>query len=280
VLKTTVDKAPAKSLPEHRPARIILLRELKVDSPVRRLSAITKLLALGGISVTLSYFPTWGAIGMVLALLLATALIARIPWGAWPRPPAWFWITLVVFGALASSAGGSPYIHIGGVALGLGALFSYLRFVLVGTLLLLAAAMLGWTTPLAEIAPAVSRLLAPLRLVRVPVDELGVAVALAVRGLPLLVGEVRTLVAVRRLRPVKPRPDLSLPERWLEELVDLLVAALAVSIRRAGELAEAISARGGTGLITADKRKLRWSDGLVLAFVAGFCYTATLLPGS
>jgi energy-coupling factor transporter transmembrane protein EcfT len=280
MLRTTVDKAPAKDPPEHRPPRIILLRELKVDSPVRRLSAETKLLALGGISVTLSYFPTWGAIGLVLALLLATALIARIPWGAWPRPPLWFWITLVIFGALASSAGGSPYIHIGETALGLGSLFSYLRFVLVGTLLLLAAAMLGWTTPLAEIAPAVSRLLAPLRLVRVPVDELGVAVALAVRGLPLLVGEIRTLVAVRRLRPTKPRPDLSLPERWLEELVDLLVAALAVSVRRAGELAEAISARGGTGLITADRRKFRWSDGLVLAFVACFCYAATLLPGS
>ena len=81
----------------------------------------------------------------------------------------WFWIVLVVTGALASVAGGSPHVTIGSVVLGLGSLDSYCRFVLIGVLLLLAAAVMGWTTPLGDIAPAVSRLLAPLRLVRVPV---------------------------------------------------------------------------------------------------------------
>lgn len=280
MLKTSSRRAPDEQPPEHRPARITLLREIKVDSPVHRLWAGTKLLALAGMSVTLSYFPTWGALGVVIALLLATVLLARIPAGAWPRIPAWFWATIVLFGALSSSAGGSPHVHLGGVVLGLGALDSYCRFVLVGMVLLLSAAVMGWTTPLADIAPAISRLLAPLRVIRVPVDEAAVAVALAVRGLPLLVSEVRTLVAVRRLRPRKERPELSLPERWLDELVDVLVAALAVALRRAGELSEAITARGGTGLITAENRKPRWSDGVAALVVAGVCYAATLLPGS
>ena len=265
---------------EHRPARLTLLREIKVDSPVHRLWAGTKLLAVAALSITLSYFPSWGSIGLVVALLLATAAMAHIPRGAWPRPPRWFWIVLGVSGGLASMAGHSPHVTVAGVTLGFGGLDAYCRFVGVSVALLLAAALVGWTTPLGEIAPAVSRLLGPLRWIRVPVDEAAVAVALCVRSLPLLVDEMRTLVAARRLRPAPPRPGRSTLQQLLDEPVDLLVAALAVSMRRAGELAEAITARGGTGLIAARTRRPGWLDGLALVVVAGACVVATQLPGA
>jgi energy-coupling factor transport system permease protein len=265
---------------EHRPPHITLLREIKIDSPIHRLWAGTKLLAVAGLSVTLSYFPSWGCLGLTVALLLTVILLARIPGGAWPRPPAWFWFTLLITGGLASLAGGSPYLTIGGVTLGFGALDAYCRFVGVGVVLILGAAVVGWTTPLGEIAPAVSRLLAPFRLIRVPVDELAAAVALCVRSLPLMVDEIRTLVAARRLRPAPPRPGRTTIERWLDELVDLLTAALAVSVRRSAELAEAITARGGIGLIAARTRRPGRSDVVALVIVAGLCYLATLFPGA
>jgi energy-coupling factor transport system permease protein len=263
---------------ERRPAQITLLREIQVDSPVHRLWAGTKLVAVAALSFTLSYFPSWGSIGLVVALLAVTAWLARIPRGAWPRPPRWFWIALLISGGLASSAGHSPYVTIGGLEIGLGGIDAYARFVSVSIALLVAAALVGWTTPLGEIAPAVSKLLAPLRLLRVPVDEAAVAVALTVRSLPLLVDELRTLVAARRLRPAPPRPGRSTIQQWLDEPVDLMVAALAVSMRRAGELAEAISARGGTGLIAARARRPRWADLVAVAVVGGACAAATMLP--
>ncbi len=270
--------AGVASAAERRGARVTLLREIKVDSPVHRMWAGTKLIAVAALSVTVSYFPSWGSLGLVTCLIAGTALVARVPRGAWPRPPLWFWVVVVVSGALASVAGGSPHLTVGGVVLGLGALDAYIRFLGVGVLLLLAAALVGWTTPLGEIAPAVARLLWPLRLVRVPVDEMAVAVALSVRGLPLLVGEMRTLVAARRLRPPPPRPGRSTWRRWVEELVDLLVAALAVSIRRAGELAEAITARGGTGLIAARTRRPGWRDVVAILVVGAVCAGAVMAP--
>jgi energy-coupling factor transport system permease protein len=264
---------------DRRPPRVILLREIKGDSPIHRLWAGTKLVSVAGLSVVLSYYPSWGALGLVTALLLTAGLLARIPSGALPRPPRWFWMTIVVTGALASIAGGSPHVTVAGARLGLGGIDAYCRFVAVGIVLLLAAAMVGWTTPLGEIAPAVARLMAPLRLVRVPVDEASVAVALCVRSLPLLVGEMRVLIAARRLRPApKTRPGRSQLERWMEELIDLLVAALAVSVRRAGELAEAITARGGTGLIAARTRSPKLADGAAIALVVSVCVGAALLP--
>jgi energy-coupling factor transport system permease protein len=265
---------------QHRPARITLLREIKTDSPVHRLWAGTKLLAVAAVSITLSYFPSWASIGLIAALLAATAALARIPRGAWPRPPTWFWIALLVSGGLASLAGRSPHLTVAGTVLGFGGLDAYCRFVAVGVALLVAAALVGWTTPLGEIAPAVSKLLAPLRLVRVPVDEAAVAVALSVRSLPLLVDELRTLIAARRLRPAPPRrPGHGALQHWLDELVDLLVAALAVSMRRAGELAEAITARGGTGLVAARTRRPRPADGVALFVVALCCAGAAIVSG-
>ena len=269
---------PDRTDEPYRPPQINLLREVKVDSPIHRLWAGTKILVVAGLSVTLAYFPTWGAIGITSALLLATILLGRIPAGAWPRPPKWFWIAVVVTGALASGAGGSPHLHVAGVKLGFGGLDAFGKFLMVGVLLLLSAMVLGWTTPLGEIAPAISRLFSPLQVIRVPVDEGAIAVALCVRSLPLLVGEIRTLIAARRLRP-KPelagRGDI---ERWLDEFIDLMVAAMAVSVRRAGELAEAITARGGTGRIAAGTAGPGPIDGLAMLLVAGLCYAATTFP--
>jgi energy-coupling factor transport system permease protein len=275
----TASHTPYTRDSERRPPRIILLREIPGDTPIHRLWAGTKLVSVAGLSVVLSYYPSWGSIGLATCLLLTAWLIARIPTGALPRPPMWFWIVLVVTGALASVSGGAPHVHIAGTALGLGGLLAYMRFVLIGIILLLAAAMVGWTTSLGEIAPAVARLMAPLRLVRFPVDEFAVAVALCVRSLPLLVGELRVLLAARKLRPPRaPKEGRPMLERWLDELIDVLVAALAVSVRRAGELSEAITARGGTGLIAARTVKPGKRDLVAILLVAAVCAGAALLP--
>lgn len=275
----TATGGPAAQETPYRPPQVNLLREVKVDSPVHRLWAGTKLLAVLGLSICLSYFPTWGCIGVMTVLLGGTILLARIPSGALPRLPRWFWWTLLVTGGLAGIAGGSPHVHLGRVVLGLGGLDAYGRFMAVGILLLLAAALVGWTTSLGDIAPALARLMWPLRLLRVPVDEAATAVALCVRSLPLLIGEMRTLIAARRLRPAPERPGRGDVERWLDEVVDLMVAAMAVSVRRAGELAEAITARGGTGTIAARRRGPGRADAVALLLTAGVCAVSTLFPG-
>lgn len=263
----------------YRPPQLNFLREVKVESPVHRLWAGSKILAVTGASVTLSYSPTWGALAVMTALLVGSTLIARIPLGAWPRLPGWFWVVIAVTGAAAAAAGGSPHLSIVGADLGLGGIDAYLKFVGVGVVLLLAAAVLGWTTPLGEIAPAVGRLLWPLRLFRVPVDEIAATIALSARSLPMIVEEVRTLVAARRLRPAQIAQRSFEIEHWLDGIVDVLVAALSVAVRRSGELAEAITARGGAAVIAAKGHKPSWNDALALSVVAGSCYAATLFPG-
>jgi energy-coupling factor transport system permease protein len=248
-----------------------------VDSPVHRLWAGTKLLAVAGVSFTLSWTPSWGAAAVFSALLVLAARLARVPWSAVPRPPRWFWIGLGTGAFLTFLSGGSPYVTIGNTRIGLGGIDSFALFGVISALLVGAGAMVGWTTPLGEIAPALARLGKPFRRMRLPVDEWAVAVALCVRSLPLLVGELRTLIAARRLRPT-PAADWRRPRTWLVEAVELLSAALAAALRRSNELAEALTARGGVAVPPQTGPSPRTTDAIVIAVVALICAAVWLMP--
>jgi energy-coupling factor transport system permease protein len=226
---------------------------------------------------------------------LVAAGVARIPLRALPRPPAWFWGSLVVGALIAIAAGGSPELAIGSTHVGLGGLATFGRAVVLALVLLASTLIVGWTTPLADIAPAVSRLGAPLRRWRVPVDELALCVALCIRCLPLLADEMRTLIAARRLRarhhgipvsreqPVEGkaldtvRRPSSLVQGRLTELAGLVGAALAVSLRRAGELGEAITVRGGTSVGVGHRAGPSSRDAVAALIVAATCAAVSVV---
>ena len=245
-----------------------VLREVPRDSPVHRLWAGTKLVAVAALGLTLSFVTSWAAIGIVSAVLVLTAVLARVPVGALPRLRPWFWLLLVATGLLSVPAGGSPELPLGGVTVGLGAVLVYLRFTALAGVLLVAALLVGATTALGDVAPAVARLVAPLRWVRAPVDEWAVTTALCVRAFPLLAEDLRVLGAARRLRR---RPGRRTYAEVNEEAVDLAVSAMAVTMRRAGELGEAITARGGTGRLVADAGRPGLRDLVALVVVAAVC---------
>ena len=247
----------------HRRQRELhLFRVVPGDTPVHRLWAGTKLIGLLAIAVALSIQPGWPSVGVAAALLATGIAVARIPRGAAPRLPRWFLIGLAIGATLALLAGGSPVVHVGSIRIGLGALGEWARATSLAAVLLLSAALVSWTTPLASVAPALRRLGAPFARLRLPVEEWSVSLALAIRCLPLLVDETRTLVAARRLRPRTRR-------RRDREALDLLAAELVVALRRAGELGAAIAARGGLGAIADDAKRPGWRDAVALVVIAG-----------
>src|SRR5205807_8452451 len=117
-------------------------------------------------------------------------LAARLPRGVLGHPPPWIWLGLGVGAVLAFLAFGKPNVHIAGATVGLGGLLEFLRFASIGLVLVALSALVGWTTRLADIAQAVDRLAAPARAVRLPVDEVVLAIGLSVRCLPLITSDV------------------------------------------------------------------------------------------
>lgn len=256
---------------------VVFLREVAGNSPVHRLWAGTKLLAVAGISVTLSFLPSWPSIAVAASLLLVTGMVARIPLGALPRFPRLFWLFMVLGAFLGLLAARPPYVAVAGIRIGLGALDLYARFGAVAVVLIGSSMMIGWTTPMGEIAPAMARLGWPLRKLRVPVDEWAAAVALCLRSLPLLIDELRILGAARRLRPRPHFGAESSGVQVVDELVDLVTAGLAVAMRRAGELGEAITARGGSTVLRSRAPAPGRSDIVALLVTAVVCAAAIAL---
>ncbi|MCW2652965.1 MAG: energy-coupling factor transport system permease protein [Mycobacterium sp.] len=254
---------------------VVLLRPIPGDSTIHRLWAGTKLTVVFGISVLLTFYPGWVPIGAVAALVLTATWMAHIPRGALPSVPRWMWI-LLAFGAFtAALSGGSPVWHVGSVDVGFGGLLSFLRITALSVVLLGLGAMVSWTTNVAEIAPAVATLGRPLRWVRIPVDEWAVALALALRAFPMLIDEFRVLYASRRLRPRQvPTSRRARRRRWATEVIDMLTAAITVALRRADEMGDAITARGGTGQISAAPSRPKWADWVTLLIVIAVCGAA------
>lgn len=271
--------APHDERPSRRTARpVVLLRPVPGTSTVHDLWAGTKLLAVGGISILLTFYPGWITIGLVAVLVLATARIARIPRGALPNVPRWLWMLLVLGGVSAALAGGSPHIDVAGMSVGLGGLLNFLRVTALSIVLLGLGAMVSWTTNVAEIAPAVATLGRPLRLLRVPVDEWAVTLALALRAFPMLIEEFRVLYAARQLRPKRVASTRrQRRKRQALELLDLITAALTVTLRRADEMGDAITARGGIGQISALPSRPKSADWIALSIIVAMSAAAIAL---
>ncbi|GGK58271.1 energy-coupling factor transporter transmembrane protein EcfT [Nocardia camponoti] len=234
---------------------MVLLREVPVDSPIHRLWAGTKMIAAFALSLLLMFFPGWWVLGLVTAFLAVVWLIGRIPLGALPRLPLAFW-ALVVVGALIN------------VPVGLKAVLGYTQIFVFGLVLVVASLVIALTTPMGEIAPALATLGKPLRKLGLPVEEWAVVVALTLRGLPLLLDEIRVLRAARKLRPKGTFAQRAADNNGL---IDILTACMAVASRRAGELGEAITARGGTGMLTAHPSRPSGRDAVALLVVAAVC---------
>ncbi|WP_132993397.1 energy-coupling factor transporter transmembrane component T family protein [Gordonia zhaorongruii] len=237
--------------------QIPMLRQIPGDSPVHRLWAGTKLVIVFVLGLMTWILPSWPALGFVAVCLIAFAVIAGIPVGALPRPPWWFWALISVSVVWSWIARGND-----------GGLLA-LRAVLLGLIVLAMSVLVIWTTPVAELAPAVAVLMAPLRLLRFPVDEWAVTIALSLRGLPMLIEEMRLLWAAHKLRP-KSGGDSGHPSAELG-ILDIIVAAMSSAMRRSAEMAEAITARGGTGRLTAYPSRPGRIDVIVLTVFLILC---------
>ncbi len=258
--------------------QVVLLRPVPGQTVIHDLWAGSKLLIVAGIGVLLTFYPGWVPIGAVAVLVGAAAALARIPRGVLPSAPRWLWFLLALGGLTATFAGGSPVIALGSVDIGLGGLLNFLRITALSIVLLGLGAMVSWTTNVAEIAPAVATLGRPLRPLRVPVDDWAVTLSLALRAFPMLIDEFRVLYAARQLRP----KDVDVTRRarrhrWAAEVVDLMAAAVTVALRRADEMGDAITARGGAGQISAAPTRPERRDWVAFAVVVAVCGAALAL---
>jgi energy-coupling factor transport system permease protein len=83
------------------------------------------------------------------------------------------------------------------------------------------------------------------------------------------------LNAARQLRPKRvPQSRKARRHRHALELIDLMAAAIHTTLRRADEMGDAITARGGTGQISAAESRPKLADWVALSIVSAVCVAA------
>jgi energy-coupling factor transport system permease protein len=234
-----------------------MFSRLPGDSPLQRIWVGTKLASLAMLTVAVLFNPAWTQVVSVAAVTAIAVLAARVPRSAVPRLPMWYWIPLLVGLGLAFVGHGARH---------------YLNLIALTVLFTVMSALVVWTTSMHDLAPALGRLGRPLARLGLPVAEWAAVTALAVRCLPLLLQEFRTLLAARRQRRLDRRAN-----ELLGSLVDVLTAAMVVTIRRASDLGAAVTARGGDPSPNHDGPRPGRGDAVTLLIVTVACVLPAVL---
>ena len=240
---------------------VVLLRPIPGTSVIHELWAGTKIIVVFAISLLLAFYPGWVPIALWPLLLVLTAKLARIPRGVLPSIPRWLWILLLLGGVTATLGGGEPVLHLWSQDVEVGGLLKFLRFTA------LSIVLLGWGPwcrgpPTSPTSPRPSPRWA---------GRCGRCASRSTTGR----WRWRWRCAPSRCcstssgcstppggcGPGQCCPTAGRAAAWLIEMVDLLAAGVTVALRRADEMGDAITARGGTGQISAAPSRPRAPTG-------------------
>lgn len=250
-------------------------RSIPIDSPVHRLSAEAKVIAGIVISIGLVFNTEWSHVGVAALLVVAAFKGANLPLSILPRVP--FIVRFALLGGLMGSVFSDEAPKFG--AISIGGISDYARLIAIGFIMILWVGILSWTTGLTAVGFALRRLIQPLRWIKVPVDEIGSVIALAVRSLPLVADEIDVVNESVTSRP--PPADLSgKPLREAFSFIgDTATAVVIGSHRRARDLAMAMVSRGATSAPIPPRGALGRRDFVIIFGAFVLCFAAFLVPG-
>ena len=267
--------APPSSPRRRNPVRTVM-RTLPGTSPAHRLWAGTKIGALLAVAVVPVVNPSWPALGAAALVLAAWAVAGRVPRGAWPRLPAWLllWVGSAGLAALSSEP---PLVTVLGFTISLGALSQAALFLGITLVSVVGATILVWTTPVSAIPPLLQRLTGLGGRVRLPLARWSAAIALGLRMAPMLLDESRTILHLLGQRRRSTPGGRESSRKRLGRFTHGVSIACATAARRAVETGEAVTARGGIGVIAGPDRQPGLPDALAALLVTGILTAGSLL---
>lgn len=237
------------------------------SSIVHRLDARAKILVTVAYTVMLFAISTW--FGLLVAGVLAAAAVrvSTIPWRLALRglkPVAW----LLAFTLIANGLRWRPDeallflgpLGVDGEGLRTGAFFAARILLLV-----MGTSLVTLTSSPVALTDALSLLMAPLRRVRVPVDDIAMMLSIALRFMPTTAEEAERIVVAQTARGARfDRGGVVARARaWVPVLVPLFVNLF----RRADDLAVAMESRcyRGEGRTRLREPKMNGADWAILS---------------
>ncbi len=247
-----------------------------VNSPVHRADARAKFIIMILYIVTVIFASSFMQMAVIALLLLTVILMSRIP----PlkvlsalKAIIVLAIATFIFTVLLNKGEGaeneSLYLEFGpfcicGTGLLTGA-FIICRIVL----LIIGPTMITLTTTPVDMADAIEFLLAPLKLIKVPVHAFGMIMSIALRMIPTLFEETQRVMNAQKARGACF--DHGNVFKRIGALVPVLIPLFISALKRSADLSDAMESRcynGGKGKTRMKVLKFRVSDILSMLFSA------------
>ena len=153
------------------------------------------------------------------------------------------------------------------------AMYIFLRILL----MIFLTSLLTLSTMTTDINNAISWLLAPLKIFKIPVEVFSMLISLTLRFIPTLILEANKIMAAQASRGLDFN-EAKLSKK-VKQIIALLIPLFVISFKTADELSNAMEARGyviGAPRTQLDELKFRWVDLVALIVVIGF-YVGVIL---
>ena len=216
-------------------------------SPVHRLDARVKLALVVAYVAVLFGADSWWGLVAALAAAVAAVAISGVPVRLalrGLRPVVWLLVFTLAANALRLDAP-DPLVSIGRLGLDAQGLQNGLYFAARIIALVLGTSILTLTTSPIALTDALTRIMAPLRHLRVPVDDIAMMFSIALRFIPTTAEEAEKIVVAQTARGAVF--DEGGPVRRARAWVPVLVPLFVNLFRRADDLALAMESRCYTG---------------------------------
>ncbi|MBF8970900.1 energy-coupling factor transporter transmembrane protein EcfT [Streptococcus sp. NLN76] len=257
--------------------KLILGRYIPGSSFIHRLDPRAKLLGMFAFVLMIFWannFVTNVLVLLVTAcLLLLSGLPLKVYWDG--LKPMWFLIIFTISFQLFTLNSGAPLLQWGWLTITdkglIQAAIIFIRFL---TIVLWSTVLTLTTMPL-TLARAIESLLKPLKVVRFPVQEVGLMLSMSLRFIPTLMDDTVKVMNAQRARGVDFGEGNLLEKA--KSFIPILIPLFASSFKRADALATAMEARGyQVGADRTSYRKLTWKSADSLSIFLLFCLALAL----
>jgi energy-coupling factor transport system permease protein len=234
------------------------------DSALHRLDPAAKIGIVAAFTVALFTVNGFAGLAAVACIVAAAIAVSRVPVSAVARglrAVALIMVITVVANALRWQPA-EALVRLGPLAVDGPGLRTGVFFALRIMLLVTGTSLLTLTTSPVRLASGIERVLAPLRLVRVPVGDLAMTLTIALRFIPTTAEEAENIMTAQQARGATF--DAGGPIARARAYAPVLVPLFFQLFRRADALATAMEARcyngseGRTRLVEERMRGLDW----------------------
>ena len=241
------------------------------NSVIHRLDPRTKLIALIVYIIALFSAGSWMSYGIVLAFLIVTVALSKIPVKALFKGMKPLVMILIFTGILnlLFTTGETVLLSFWRITITLEGVIRAFFMVMRILMLISATFLLTYTTSPILLTDGLESLLTPLKKIRVPVHELAMMMCIALRFIPTLIEETDKIISAQKARGADFETG-KLMER-IKALIPILVPLFISAFRRADELATAMECRcyqGGEGRTKMKLLRFRRFDYIAFLLLA------------